>query len=377
MTKIAIVIETLNIGGAEKSLINLLNNVNLNNFQVDLILHKRGGILEKDLPKEIKVSEMIILNYSLFDRIKFFFNKKMVKKNKYNQSQIYWKNFKKLFQPIEKNYDIAIAYHQGFPTYFMMDKMKSKIKIGWMNTDYKKANYNTNFDINYFRKIDKIVAVSQSAKETFLESYKEVFSFKTIVIEDYIDRKRILYLAKEESIVKEYDGLKIVTVGRLHESKGYDLAIEAAKYLKEKNIDFKWFFIGEGDKRSDLEKMISINNLVNNIVLVGADYNPYKYIKDSDIYVQPSVFEGYSISVREAMILNKPIICTNFPSITGTLIDGENALIVRMNGYDIFEKIIYLINNKTYCEKLVNNLEIENNHFIDNYSDLILNLIKT
>ena len=155
------------------------------------------------------------------------------------------------------------------------------------------------------------------------------------------------------------DRVIIVTVGRIVEQKGYDIAVEAARILRDSNIDFQWFFVGDGVSRNEIEKLISEYHLVDKIILTGAKDNPYVYMKNADIYVQTSRFEGYCLTLGEARILNKPIVSTNFDVVYNQLKNGENGLIVEMSGNAVAEGIQLLINNPSLCNSLVNSLTNE------------------
>ena len=334
--KIVFFIESLNLGGAEKSLVTLLKNLDETKYEIDLLTITENGFFKDELPSWVSYKKVNQKKISLFQRIKFFL----------------------INQKSDKVYDIAIAYGQGFPTYYVAEKIDANKKFAWINIDYKKAGYNINFDKSYYNKFDEIVMVSPEVQAGFIEECRELhLEYKTRVIKDISDKIEILKNA-DRKLQKELKGkIKILTVGRLAGQKGLTLAIQACKILNDKKYNLNWYVLGEGAQRNELEKLIKENNLENRFYLLGADPNPYPYIKNCDIYVQSSLFEGLGLTVIEAAILHKPIVCTNFPTAYSILKDGETGLIVEMDSEAIAAGIEKLINKKDLKEKIVSNLK--------------------
>ena len=374
--KILFVIDSLNCGGAEKSLISLLSLLDYNKYEVDLQLSKIEGMFLELLPKEVNVlpeldfykfCELSILNqiktfnYNYISSKTKLFMMSRSNKNKLHGAQIFWENCKNSFGVLDCRYDIAIAYNQGFPTYFVADKVNATKKFAWVNTDYVKAGYKASIDERYYDKFDNIVAVSEEA-EIILENTFSKFKDKLLVIKDINNAELIKKMADEEKVFNNVDNsiTKIVTVGRLVALKGYDLAIETAKLLDKKGIQFKWYVIGEGPERDNIEKMIKKNELEDKFILLGQKSNPYPYMKCCDIYVQTSRFEGFGLTIAEAKILNKLIITTNFDTVHNQIVDLKNGVIVDMEEQAISKAIIDLIKNKYLKSYILNHLKSEN-----------------
>ena len=278
-------------------------------------------------------------------------------KNKLHGAQIFWKNCKNSFEVLDCRYDIAIAYNQGFPTYFVADKVNAAKKFAWVNTDYVKAGYKASIDEKYYDKFDNIVAVSEEA-EIILENTFPKFKDKLLVIKDINNAELIKKMAEEKEVFKNVDDgiTKIVTVGRLVALKGYDLAIDVARLLDKKGIQFKWYVIGEGPERGNIEELIEKNGLKDKFILLGEKANPYPYMKNCDIYVQTSRFEGFGLSIAEAKILNKVIVTTDFDTAYNQIKNGENGIIVKKDPRYISDNIIKIISNKDLQIKFINNL---------------------
>ena len=206
--------------------------------------------------------------------------------------------------------------------------------------------------------------------------YRTAFSdvlTPTIIIKDLFNENDII----EKSLIEpnpfnESDRPIIVTVGRISREKGYNLLLNAARRMKDSGVKFKWYIIGNGDfsKYLDDAKKISIDN---SVIFCGAKNNPYPYIKNCDIYVQTSLWEGNCLTLIEAMVLKKPIVTTNFPSAKEKITSGVNGLICEMNENSLSSAIIRLINDKRLRKNFVKELEINK---INNKNELkeIINL---
>lgn len=352
---IIFVIESLGLGGAEKSLVTLLNNLDYTKYKVDLLLITEGGIFEDEVPEEVT-----IISYDLFQnanalrktllRVIYFLARKFGGKK--HDAEKHWRGFHTLLPKIAENYDVAIAYSQGFSTYFTATKITAAKKYAWVNIDYKRAGYSLKFDLDFYKKFDTIVTVSEEVKqglERELKAFNETLSFK--VIKDITDSEILLKKSTEYRCNFKSDRINIVTVGRLVHQKGMSLAIEACKKIIDAGYEIHWYILGEGSERESLEKKIQKYNLSEYIFLKGALNNPYPYISACDIYVQTSLFEGLCLTLIEAACLNKPIVTTNFPTSYSIIENEETGIICEMNSEAIAKSVIRLINNQYLKEK--------------------------
>ncbi|MBP0612945.1 glycosyltransferase [Chryseobacterium sp. cx-311] len=360
--KIVFVIESLHLGGAEKSLVTLLQNLDAAVYDVELLTIVEGGFFKDKVPAWVRWEVIPSAPITVYQRITYFLQKKL-SRNKHH-AQILWPIIAMNYTRRTKKYDVAIAYGQGFPTYFVNQKLIANKKYSWLNTDYTKAGYQIQSDYSVYPNFNKIIAVSDEAKESFLEVLSHIGkTLEVEVIKDISDTIWILEQANSQ-LKFRFDSKKIniVSVGRLAASKSFGLAIEACKLLKEKNIPIAWYIVGEGSERNFLQSKIDRLNLSTDMHLLGADTNPYPYMKACDIYVQTSLFEGLGLTVIEASILQKPIVCTNFPTAYGILKDGETGLIAEMTAESISENIERLIVNVNLRNQLVKNLSLQENY---------------
>lgn len=360
MKLVVFVIESLNLGGAEKSLVTLLQNLNYSKYKVDLIVFNRGGILEDHVPKEVTIlyKSMHPLNY--IARVSFKFFKRFNFKNQHH-AQLLWNIIGNRFDTISKTYDVAIAYNQGFATYYTERYVIAASKWAWLNTDYQKAGYDIVFDYPIYKSFNGVMAVSDQAKLSLAEELNKINKNLQIeTIKDISDKNEIIKQSQEINPINfNTNKINIVTVGRLAKAKGIHLAVESCKILIDKGYPIHWYVVGEGGERKFLEDLIASNNLQGCFTLVGMTINPYPYIKACDIYVQTSLFEGLGLTLIEASYLNKPIVSTNFPSVYTILNDGKTGLIAEMNARSITKKIEILIKNESLRSKLSSNLALQ------------------
>ena len=367
------VINSLGIGGAEKSLTSLLNTMDYEKYDVDLLMFHPGGSFIKLIPEQVHVlpqldflrsnksiARAIVQPKYLVARILASIGLRINRlKCNLHPAQSYWKYAGWAFNKITKVYDIAIAWGQGNPTHYVAERVHARKKIAFVNADYKANGHNQSFDKPFYIQYNSIVCVSEKLTENMLMVFPDMAN-KILTIYDINNAKIIEKMASEYNPYKYEDSeLILATVGRLVPLKGFDLAIAAAEILMKKKIDFKWFIIGDGPLRSELQNSIQSTGLKNKVILVGAKDNPYGYMKNCNIYVQTSRFEGYCLTLAEARILNKPVISTNFEVVHNQIRDGVNGLIVDMTGSAIAEGIIRLYRDKTLMSCIIDCLAKE------------------
>ncbi|WP_346868670.1 glycosyltransferase [Clostridium sp. UBA5119] len=378
---ILFVINSLTIGGSEKSLVSLLNVIDYSKYRVDLLMLRKGESLDKYIPNEVNILDIpnfyIYLNNENYDKtivkallyrmcrikssIDIRLNKLESKKTKNNQ-QIFYINQKNILKRIEKKYDIAIAFAQGFPTYFVVDKVDADNKIAWINCDYKATTYNKELDKIFYDKIHKIVAVSESSKDSIINVNKN-YTNKIVVIKDIVNPDIIVNMATEK--IKEIDSneVNILTVGRLVIGyKGYDIAIKTADLLRNSGYKFKWYVVGDGQDKEKLQDLVKVYDLEKYFILLGSRDNPYPYMKKCDIYVQPSRNEGFGLTVIEAKILKKPIVCTNFNTANELIKNEEDGLIVEQDEVQLLNGIKRYLDDNSFRDNILRNLKSENEY---------------
>lgn len=292
-------------------------------------------------------------------RLKYSVTIRQKKCSNAQKARIYWENISKVIENNPKTYDIAISYAQGVPTFYVAEKVKAKKKFAWVNVSYRLERKDQEFQKKFYDQYDKIVAVSDSAKEVLTETFP-MYSKKIEVIYDINDPQFIANMAEiGDDYDDDFDGLRILTIGRLAHQKGYDFAMEACKKLKDQGIHFRWYALGKGPLKEEIEQMIKENNLEEHFVLLGVKANPYPFIKNADIYVQTSRFEGFGLAIAEARMLNVPVVTTRFDAVFNQMIDGKNGLVVDMKVEAIVDGIKRVIGEKGLREEIIKYLQVE------------------
>jgi glycosyltransferase involved in cell wall biosynthesis len=375
--KILIASFDLAIGGVERSLIGLLNSIDYQKYDVDLMLFKHEGEFLSLLPEgpnllpedraystfRKSISQIIrdgrypIAVSRLLAKYKSSIKGKMMKVEEpgYLTIQYGWELTRPFLPELSKEYDLAIGFL--WPHHFIGEKVKAKRKVGWVHTDYSNIFIDKKTEMKMWKNLDQIVAVSEECSNTFLNEFPHLKE-KTMVIENILSQDFVRQQSEIQSaheIKKEPGKTIIVSVGRLSHAKGFDNAIRACRRLIDKGYDVAWYIVGYGALENELRKLITELGLENHFFLLGKKMNPYPYIKACDIYVQPSRYEGKAVTIREAQILGKPVVITNFPTAKSQVDDGVDGLITPMGKEGIVEGLQKLIDNPILREDLIEN----------------------
>ncbi|MGP4106331.1 glycosyltransferase [Virgibacillus sp. L01] len=373
MKKVLFMLSSMNIGGVEKSLLSLLSVMPVEKYDITvLLLEKKGGFI-KHIPQFVKVEEVswygtvkpiimqppqqTIMNYMNrreFVRIPSFLNSYILSEKILKDRYIYYKNIFKRIPLHSKEYDIAISF-QG-PTdiidFYIAEKVTARKKISWVHFDISQHTINEKLYNRLYRKFDKIFVVSNEARKRLIDKIPNIKA-KSEVIKNIISKKVINNMAR---MPVEFDGnskgMRIITVGRLSKEKGQDMAIKALSRLRKDGYEVRWYCIGEGKQRKEYERLIETHGLKDHFILMGSIPNPYPFIAEADLYVQPSRHEGYCLTLAEAKCLDKPIVTTDFIGAKEQINDGYNGWIVKTNEDDLYEKIKFLIDNPNQTNEL-------------------------
>ncbi|MCD7033143.1 glycosyltransferase [Metabacillus sp. GX 13764] len=372
----------LAIGGVERSLIGLLSQFDYSKYDVDLMLYKHEGEFFPMIPKgpnllpeqadyatfrksikEIAKEKRypILLSRVMAKYLSSFQGRvRKIEEPGYLTIQYGWDLTAPFLPKAEKKYDAAISFL--WPHHFVGEKVIARKKFGWIHTDYSNIEVDQKRDEKMWSKMDKIVAVSDECSKTFLDVYPKLHN-KTEVIENIISPKFV----KEQAITGSSIGIKrkpgrtiLVSVGRLTHAKGLDDAAKACRKLIDQNINVEWYIVGYGPLENELKKLIKELDLEDRFFLLGKKTNPYPYIKACDIYVQPSRYEGKAVTVREAQILEKPIVITDFPTARSQAENGVDAHITEMGVDGIVNGIKEVMQNDLLRQTLIQNLQQTN-----------------
>ena len=383
--KVLIVINDLGSGGAQRSLVSFLTclaeNNNLKYYDIDLLVSNRLGVFKDRIPNGINLlctdKKLIWMNcplkskalrksfsvLCLMMKIKWMLTLRYKRKTReYFTGKSLWESWKRYIPDSEKEYDIAISYMDGWPNYYVIEKVRARKKILWIHNEYQKLGYDPNYDLKYYTQCDGIITISERCKSSFLEIFPQ-FTTKIHVLENISLSNEIHQRAEEfepEEFIINKDKWKLVSIGRLSYQKGFDIAINAARELHEKLVPFIWVILGDGPDHEKLASLIKEHKLEKQVFLLGIKDNPYPYISGADVFVQTSRFEGKSIVLDEAKILAKPIVVTKYDTVFDTIEDNRTGIIVEMTAASIANGIIRLLDDSKLRKSLSDNLESNN-----------------
>ena len=384
--KILFITPSLCHGGLERSLIMMLNLLDENKYEMYLYTYIQDLSLLSLVPSYVNVKNdsfdkhynrnpkaLILL---IFEKFFGFIKVKSVSENLKRQRKEYVHQ-QKVSQPKEFyggiEFDVVVANSIGIATE-MAACVNTKKRFVFFHSS---VDLHHDMLVNLFPKFDKIIAVSQGVKDMLCESYNGIDD-KLCVIENYIDADYVINKSKEVfDVFNCYSNEKLIfaTCGRISSEKGFDLAVESAKNLKKNGVDFVWYFVGDGEERNSIEQMI-VEYRLSDIIITGFVDNPYPYIKNCDIYVQPSYHESYGLAIKEAVILGKPVVSTKTVGGKYILENGAKGVLTGFSGKSLADGIMSLIENPEKMQKLSNLYSLEDNQkekivYIEKWNELL------
>lgn len=379
--KVFIFSHAMEIGGAERALLGLLTSFDYSKYEVDLFLMKHSGELMPLIPKQVnllpeipqysammkpmvtalKQGQLKIVAGRIIGKIKAKqFNKRMGFQDSFAVFDYSHKYTKKYLPVISKTqYDLAISFLM--PHYIVQEKVQAKKKIAWIHTDYSICNMDVESETAIWSKYDNIISISDDVTKAFLTKFpsleNKIVYIENILSKGFIDGQADLIDVRNEM---EISTVKLLSIGRFSEAKKFDEIPQIASIIKSKGIDFKWYIIGYGGEEELIRSKISEFGMEDTVIILGKKDNPYPYIKACDIYLQPSRYEGKAVTVHEALILNKPVIITDYPTAHSQLKDGFDGVIVPMDIEDSANEIARVIEDKELQQNLISNMQSTN-----------------
>lgn len=377
MKTILIVSHAMELGGAERSLLGLLNAIDPSEYQVDLFLMRHEGSLLEDIPENInllpeipvytvlarplknviKEKHFVLASARILGKLK---SKNYEKRRNIVDSGVgleYSHKYTAPFMPKiqkQKEYDMAISFLT--PHYFVEKKVKAKRKIAWIHTDYSKVQINVVSELKMWSTYDNIVSISEAVTQSFITVFPSLKD-KIVVIENILPMQLIKRQMNEFDVSKEMsgEGIKLLSIGRYCTAKNFDNIPNICSQILKRGVMITWYIIGFGGDEALIKRRIQEENMESHVILLGKKENPYPYMKTCDIYVQPSRYEGKSVAVREAQLLGKPVVITNYATADSQLEDGVDGVIVPMDNKSCAKGIAEVIENKTLQQKIVEN----------------------
>lgn len=380
--RIFISIHYMEIGGGEISLIGLLQAIDYSKYDVDLFVYSHQGELMQFIPKEVnllpEIKEYAQIEKSIKDNISHGFCiiaigkliakfkhgcyriKKSSDKEDYSYQQYMAKELIGYMPSLYGygEYDLAISFMH--PHNYVLEKVNAKKKVCWIHTDYSVVDINVDMELPVWSAFDNIVSISSAVTTSFLNTFPslqgEIIELENI-LSPYFVRHRAELISQEE-VAKEmpYEDniVKLLSIGRFSEAKNYDNVPDISRRMaKTGSIDFRWFIIGYGPDEELIRNKIAEADMEDHVIILGKRTNPYPYIKACDIYIQPSRYEGKSVTVREAQMLYKPVVVTNYPTAYSQIKDGIDGVIVPLDNEGCAKGIIDLINDDAKRQEII------------------------
>lgn len=363
----------MNNAGTEQALLNLIEVLPKENFEITVALVSKSGVWQDRIPyycKTIeiempdKVRERLLRGGTKANILHEFrhgkilsalkiFAKKIIFYDANAALSVKWQNIK----PISEKYDLAVCYtvHDPFLLHYIAYKTEALKKAAFVHNDFSTTSYKL-YKYKEINKYEKFYAVSQILRNELSDFIAEdkIQLFHNIVpVNAILEKSRE---REEENIYGNAQDIILLTIGRLNKQKGIDIAIDCMKMIKKKYGGVKWYVIGGGELGRRLIKKRNAAGLEKDFIFLGAKQNPFMYIKQCDIYVQPSRHEGYCTTVNEARVLCKPIIATDVSGTKEMLEDGVTGIITNCSRMEIYNAICKLIDDKELRLKLSANL---------------------
>ena len=381
--RIFIAIHYLEIGGAEISLIGLLQALDYSKYDVDLFVYSHRGELMQFIPKEVnllpEIPEYAQIERPMKDALRDGYwrivLKRLIAKRRFAR-------YKKSKHPVDNGaifgyvfdsvtpvlpsleylgeYDLAISFLT--PHNIVADKVKAKKKAAWIHTDYSRIDVDSELELPVWSKFDHVVSISDQVTENFLGVFPSLKD-KIVRIDNILSPKFVRKRAEQippEVVNKEMpkeDGVtNLLSVGRFGYAKNYDNVPDICRRIIDAGANVRWYLIGYGGDEPLIRSKIAEAGMEDCVILLGKKSNPYPYIKACDIYVQPSRYEGNSVTVREAQILCKPVVVTDYSTARNQVKDGVDGAVVPLDKEKCAEGLIGLIRSEGQMHTLCNNL---------------------
>lgn len=362
----------LEVGGVERSLISMLDNFDYENNNVDLMLYSHTGdfmnlltdkinlldenkkykTFRKGIGQIIKDGNLLIGTARMLARYKGKSRNTGNNIESVSQMQYMWKYSMPFLPKIDKEYDVAISYL--WPHYFIAEKVKARIKIAWIHTDYSTIETDIKEDLRIWNKFNYIISISEECTKAFINKYPSLKN-RVVLIENITSPNFVI--CRSNCVVDDdltrCNAFKIVSTGRLCYQKAFDNAIKSLRILHDRGLtQIKWYVVGYGGDEQMLRKIIKENKLEDSFILLGKKTNPYPYMKACDLYVQPSRYEGKAVTVTEAKILGKPIVITDYPTAKSQITNGVDGYITELSVKGIADGIEKLYKDKELRNRL-------------------------
>lgn len=377
-------IHYLELGGAERALIGLLNALNKTKYEIDLFVYCHRGELMSSVPAGVRLLPEEPA-YSALERpikdilreghigvawgrikAKFHFARYMKRSGDKDGSAIfqYVADYTTPYLPsLEKygEYDLAVSFLT--PHNIVLEKVKAKKKVAWIHTDYSYIQIDAQREKKVWLRYDHIISISDSVTKAFLKVFPEAKE-KILLVENIVSpafvREQAAAFDVADEMPCENGVVSLLSVGRFTEAKNFDNVPDICRRICQMGVNAKWYIIGFGGNEELIRQRIREAGMQDRVILLGKKENPYPYMTACDIYVQPSRYEGKAVTVREAQILGKPVVITAFATSQSQLSDGDDGVIVPPDNEGCARGLVDFIKNSSLRQKIVTDIMAKN-----------------
>lgn len=371
--KFLIQIPQLIYAGAEKVLVSFANDLVSRGHEVEILESYDRGYLKPQFDSRVSFhcicsNEYTKKYYASLTEIRE--EKNLIKKVEKCTKLIFSKvvGYRKFAEKLsaryyaDKQYDVAINYLEIESPDFLRNAIHANKYLQWYHADVANLEDPETTDnvISAYEKMDAIICVAESAKKHFIERYPQLRK-KTYVIYNFFDVNNIKTMAEEPF---QYDTKRqgvpiLLSVGRMTSQKKYLRFLNVLAQLRNQNIEFQWYVLGDGGQRKEIEEKIRKFHLEDCVFLEGLTDNPYKYMKHCDLFVLPSGWEGFPTVTVEAKVLNCAVLATDVSGIQEQIVHGKTGWIVENNEKAIYEGLKYLLEHDSVINAIRSNEGIE------------------
>ena len=365
--------QAMELGGVERSLLGLLDSIDYDRYDVDLFLMRHSGELMPYLnPKAnllpeipqyaslavpmaslLKSGQIGVLCGRLNGKLAARRFDKQHPGSKLSVTALTYSHkytLSAMPQISDKTYDLAISFLT--PHYFARERVKAKKYAAWIHTDYAALSFDRAAELAMWSRYDAICGVSEQASRSFQTAFPEL-SDKIQTVENILPRELTAKQAEQPQTDMPSDGaVKILSVGRFCDAKNFDNVPDICRRLMENGLDVKWYLIGYGGEEPLIRQKIAEAGMQERVIILGKKDNPYPYMRACDLYVQPSRYEGKAVTVREAQLLGKPVVITDYATSGSQLEDGVDGVIVPMDNAGCAAGIAALLRDPARMQQL-------------------------
>ena len=368
----------MELGGAERALLGLLEHIDYTRFRVELFLMHHAGELLGDVPKQVKLLPELPQYASLAVPVSEVIRKRQVRvaagralgkalaKCRVKQFSLPADNGIALeyshkytlaaMPPVgDGEYDLAVSFLT--PHYFVANRVKAKKKVAWIHTDYSKVAVDAASELKMWSAYDAIVSISEDVTRTFVQVFPTLRD-RMICIGNMLPARSIerqLNVLNVSGEMQADSSIRLLSIGRFCTAKNFDNVPDICRRLRECGLNVRWHLIGYGGDEALIRQRIAEADMQEHVVILGKKSNPYPYIKACDLYVQPSRYEGKCVTVREAQMLGKPVVITNYATAPSQLEDGVDGVVVPMDNAGCAEGIAQLLRDPQRMDMLSRN----------------------